>query len=375
MVVLIFETASDIHWMKDVVQFPNAISRVKMQELKATIITRPNHKQLELQNHINLFYLGESIPTNYYNFENSIYNSIETSSQWYYQACKYATKIASVLILYPFYGDASSGARYYKLKRWLSFKKSIVILKSDGTLGDKSKHKPSIKEIIKDRINYFFIDKIVIENFEIFSNLKTNYPHLSKKLYFVPNCPLNLYHSQNMIPYNMRSNNFLFVGRVSDLDKGINILLDAWSKISGKIPSWTLSIVGPYDVEFKEEWDRKFENLKIKDSVIWYGMLNPEDLIKVYGEAKIVVCSSRKESGPIVLSEAALSGCAFIGTNVGEISDVLKGLPGLVTDINEIGDVMLSFTRNDNIASEQAKTLHLQMRDRRWDNQIRNLFL
>ena len=373
-VVLVFEPASDAHWMKDVVQFPNALSQM-ISGINATLITRPNHKQKELEKHIQIVYLGESIQENYSNFEHSdfSFSKLITNSEWYLNGCRKAADIGGTLILYPWYGDPFKGAKIFKIKRWLRFKKAFVILKTDGFLKEKSQYKAGLKEKIKDYFKYIFFDKIICENLDIYSRLQINQAHLTAKITFIPNCPLNIYYSSHVTPYNERARNFLFVGRISDIEKGADLLLDNWLKIFNKVSGWILQLVGPCNDNFKNSWQLKLSEANAENSVQWYPAASPQELLNYYTNARVVVCSSRKESGPIVLSEAILSGCAFIGTAVGEIPYLLKDMPGLVNDVAKLSDEILLFALNDNLAAEQAIQLRRKIGDQKWSEQVKKI--
>jgi glycosyltransferase involved in cell wall biosynthesis len=329
-VVLVFEPASDAHWMKDVVQFPNALSEFSPSKLI-------------------------------------------TDSEWYLNGCKKAANVSEILILYPWYGDAFKGAKIFKIKRWMSFKKAFVILKTDGLLKEKSQSKALLKERIRDYFKYFFFDKIVCENLDIYSKLKLNHAHLNAKITFIPNCPLEIYYSSQVTPYHGRAKTFLFVGRISAVQKGVDILLNHWLKIFSKIKDWKMQLVGPCSDDFKNLWQSKIRDANAQSTVEWCPAASPEELRKYYTNARVVVCSSRDESGPIVLSEAIVSGCAFVGTSVGEIPDLLKDLPGLVNDVKKLSDEMLLFALNDNLAMKQAIALREKMGDRKWSEQVRKI--
>ncbi|HEV7330145.1 MAG TPA: glycosyltransferase family 4 protein [Flavisolibacter sp.] len=373
-VVLVFEPATDVHWMKDVVQFPNALSQMS-KGTNATLITRPNHKQKELEKYIQIVYLDEIIHANYSNFEYSDFctSKLITSCEWYLSACKKAADIGDTLILYPWFGDAFRGARIFKIKRWLKLKKAFVVFKTDGFLRGKSNLKLGVKGRIKDYFKYFFFDKIICENREIYTRIKTNQTHLGGKLTYIPNCPLDIYYTSQIPSYKDRAKNFLFVGRISAAQKGADILLDQWLTIFDKIKDWKLQLVGPCSDDFKQIWQSKIKDAKAESSVQWFPAASPNELLNYYKNARVVVCSSRDDSGPIVLSEAIVSGCAFIGTAVGEIPDILNDMNGLVKDVNKLGDELLLFALNDNIALEQAIRLRGKLGNRKWSEQVKKI--
>lgn len=373
-VVLVFEPACDAHWMKDVVQFPNALAQ-EMYNKNAILIARPNHKQEEIAKHIKMVFFGEPINANEAAFEVSNFSTIITQPAWYLQACKKAADFGSTLILYPWFGNSFKGAFLFKLRRWAKFKKATVIMKTDGLLQASSTHKASFRQQIKDRRRYFFIDKIITENSEVYKDMRMNNPHLSAKLIYLPNCPLEIYHKGNNTPYLERANKFLFVGRVNDKEKGADILIEAWMKIASQLPVWQLDIIGPCSPNFKKEWGIKLAGAKLLHTIQWLDAKKPDELIFHFQNAKIVVCPSRKESGPIILSESVLCGCSFIGNAVGEIPDVLNGLPGLVNDEYTLEKQMLFFAQHPEIASQQAEALFERMKDRKWSVQLKKAAL
>lgn len=373
-VVLVFEPASDAHWMKDVVQFPNALAE-ELFKKKAILLTRPNNYQQEIAQHIDLVFLGGMVRENETVFATSNFSAIVTDRQWYSEACKIAAKLGNILILYPWYGNPFKGAFSFKLRRWFKNKRGTVILKTDGLLQDRAAHHTTLKQRWKDLRQFYLIDKIIIENRRVYTDLRRYSPQFTSKLAYIPNCPVDIYSNEKLVRYSDRHNKILFVGRVDDWEKGADILLEAWINIASQITTWRLEIAGPCSKTFKEHWSNKLKVMNIEKSIHWVGPKDPVELITHYSSSKIVVCSSRKESGPIILSEAALSGCAFIGTMVGEIPEVLDGLPGLIQGSVTLEDQILYFIKHSEVAEAQSKMLLHRMKDRKWSLQIKKAFL
>jgi glycosyltransferase involved in cell wall biosynthesis len=248
-----------------------------------------------------------------------------------------------------------------------------VVLKTDGALSERSLSKAGFSQRVKDFFSYFFIDKIICENEYFYQKLVENQPQLRSKLVYIPNCPLEIYHSQTPVPFAGRPNDFLFVGRGDDPQKGLDILIEVWKKKQPFLGDWKLLVAGSCAVDLRNKWQQELADLDMADSVLWLGTFNPENLRITYNSAKVVVCPSRHDSGPIVLSEAILSGCAFICTEVGEVPIKIEGLPGLVKNETELGNVMLEFARNPSLAESQAMTLSCRMKKRSWDLQTRTL--
>lgn len=371
-VVLVFEPATDAHWMKDVVQFPNALA-IQLEQKKSLLITRPNHKQDTLKKHVDILFLGKEEKRNEQDFQKSNFSEIIYDTDWYLKACKVAASRGSILVLFPWYGDFAKGAKLFK-EKGVKRINSKVILKTDGLLKSKSYRKATLKERWKDYFKFYYIDFVVCENIEDYKRMMINQRHLKSKLVYIPNCPLDLYHDQIPQAFSNRENKFLFVGRTDDPEKGLDILIDSWIKIAAKIPGWLLQIAGPSTDEIRSLWNEKLKSADLITTVKWLDSVNPDQLKELYNSAKIVVCSSRKESGPIILSEAILSGCAFIGTSVGEIPEILKDLPGLVTNVKNLDKQILYFVEHPEIAANQAHILYERMKERRWSKQVESIF-
>ena len=92
----------------------------------------------------------------------------------------------------------------------------------------------------------------------------------------LPNCPLDVYSSEEPISYDQKSNAFLFVGRVDDAAKGFDVLINAWISVHEKIPSWKLLITGMLSSENKVKWEKLLNDGNLRESVEWLGYLETE---------------------------------------------------------------------------------------------------
>jgi glycosyltransferase involved in cell wall biosynthesis len=110
----------------------------------------------------------------------------------------------------------------------------------------------------------------------------------------------------------------LFVGRVERL-KGIDILLDALSKIRGK--DVVAFIVGSVT-------DRKLTIVNITSDirckVKYLGPLVGSKLYNIYAIADIFVLPSRLETAPLTILEAQAFSLPIIATDVGDVSEGLE---------------------------------------------------
>lgn len=127
----------------------------------------------------------------------------------------------------------------------------------------------------------------------------------------IPN-PVGMGLQPNLL--NKRTDSVLFVGRL-DRDKGIDLLVDAWTKITDTTKH--LVIIG--------EGSWKMRLAQLKDSTIDVrGPLPNDEVRKIFAESKVAVLPSRVwENQPTVILEALAAGCHVVATDVGGVRETL----------------------------------------------------
>jgi glycosyltransferase involved in cell wall biosynthesis len=112
--------------------------------------------------------------------------------------------------------------------------------------------------------------------------------------------------------------------------KGVDVLVNAWPSVLKKNPDAVLIVAGegPEGPRLRELAER----LGVSDRVEFPGWVAVHDLPALYGSALVTVLPSRVEEGhPMALQEAALAGCALVGSDLGGIRDVVDaGRTGLL---------------------------------------------
>ncbi len=130
------------------------------------------------------------------------------------------------------------------------------------------------------------------------------------KIIYIPNgiegrfdCELNF----------KEKNRILYVGRLSE-DKGVDVLMKAFSKIKDKYPKLSLKLVGKDEGEKQklEELARSLDIYPIFSTVPY------DKMPSIYAESKAVVLPSRYEGLNLVWLESMSSGRAMFSTPVGE---------------------------------------------------------
>lgn len=112
----------------------------------------------------------------------------------------------------------------------------------------------------------------------------------------------------------------LFVGRVDDKRKGLDILLKAF-KIALEKTDATLLIVGSGD---QSQARKLVQSLDICENVIFTGFVDDLTLKKCYALCDAYVCPTRLEGFGLTILEAMAARKPIIATNVGAIPEILN---------------------------------------------------
>jgi len=122
----------------------------------------------------------------------------------------------------------------------------------------------------------------------------------------------------------------LFAGRLNHV-KGVDLLLNAWTKVNRHFPQTGLCIVG--DGDQRRDLQALASDLGIADSVHFLGRKSQHDLQQLYKQAKAVVLPSRREGLPLTLLEAGAAGAICVGSRTAGIPEIIEdGVTGYVVD-------------------------------------------
>ncbi len=114
----------------------------------------------------------------------------------------------------------------------------------------------------------------------------------------------------------------LFAGKFSSA-KGLTPLLDAWEKIAGKRPEARLHIAGAGSGPEADSYAKRFDSCG--PSVIQHGRLEQRDLAELMRNCAVLVLPSFYEGLPLVLVEAAASGCRLVASALPGVEEQLAG--------------------------------------------------
>lgn len=123
------------------------------------------------------------------------------------------------------------------------------------------------------------------------------------------------------------------VGALAELHpvKGIDILIEAWSKFPKKEDS-KLVILG--DGEAREDLEELVQVLGVADSVLFKGYR--ENAKQYLSAFDLFILPSRSENFPYAILEAGIAGAPVIATNVGGVPEIITtGENGILIDKDE----------------------------------------
>lgn len=120
------------------------------------------------------------------------------------------------------------------------------------------------------------------------------------------------------IPYSKRENIIITVGRLGTAQKNTEILLEAFQKVADKLSDWNLYLVGPVTPSFQYYLNDYFNSYPdLCNRIVLLGNItNRDQLMELYGKAKVFVFPSRVESYGIALMEAGISGTYIICSEI-----------------------------------------------------------
>lgn len=146
-------------------------------------------------------------------------------------------------------------------------------------------------------------------------------------------------------------------------EKGFDLLIQAFSEISSEFPGVVLEIAGQGPE--RPALEALTRQLGMLAQVGFPGWLPPEEMPRFLAGALIAVLPSRVEEGlPTALVEAAVAGCALVGTDMGGTRDIVEsGRTGILVPANDPGALARALKRllKD---PDEARRLGAQARSR-----------
>ena len=151
---------------------------------------------------------------------------------------------------------------------------------------------------------------------------------------------------------------FLFVGRIVR-DKGINELIEAFTKLLGKHNNVRLILVGFFERNLDPLLPKTREQIENVSEIIYAGERLGDDLIAYYASADCFVFPSYREGFPNTVLEAGAMGLPCIVTDInGSREIIMDGINGFIIpsmDVQSLFDAMKKMVE-DRVLREQMVT-------------------
>ena len=173
-----------------------------------------------------------------------------------------------------------------------------------------------ISAIIELRINYKLIDFMSIETECGMEKIK-HILNKDDKLLVVPNGCSNEYFLTNQTKIQKREESILVVSRIVE-QKGLEILVGAYAKISQKFPTWSVKIIGEIeDKNYYLQLSEMVNKRKLDKTITFLGKISDEELLELYFTSSIFCLPSIWEDDSISRREAIAAGLPVVTTEAG----------------------------------------------------------
>lgn len=205
------------------------------------------------------------------------------------------------------------------------------------------------------------IDYIAVSKFEI--ELIKKFGILDEKIHYIPH-GIDTNHfkpsdrTEILEQYNLFDKKIiLYVGRISKR-KGVDILINTFSKLKNEIPNVYLLIVGS-DYGFKNSIEKLIKSQNLKKRIIFLGFIPKTKLPKVYSIANVVVYPSKYEIfGHVILEANACEKVVIASDHWGPKELILNGKTGYLTkygDIEELKEKIIYVLNNEELQKKMGE--------------------
>ena len=139
-----------------------------------------------------------------------------------------------------------------------------------------------------------------------------------------------------------RETRILAIGRLTH-QKGFDVLLEAFARISDRFPEWRLIIAG--EGHCRADLERLAVRLGVSNRVTFAGLV--DDITSLFQRAAVFASASRFEGFPNALAEAMAHGCAVVATDcpTGPAELIDDGVSGLLVPIDDVEALAAAFER------------------------------
>lgn len=250
--------------------------------------------------------------------------------------------------------------------------KNILFLKEESEIPEVYLGNMNfIQKILFMKLHYPLFDGLLlmtnrlIHYFQIEKRNNTPFLHVPMTVNFERFC--NIEKSDKTVEY------IAYCGMLNDKKDGVNILIDAFARLSGEFPNIRLYLIG--DASTRAERDRYINQVnqnKLSGRVVFTGRVSKDKIPQLLGDATILVLprpmSLQAEAGfPTKLGEYLSTGKPVVVTKVGEIPhyltdeiNVFMAEPGSVDSLAaKLKSVLIDYP-NARIIGENGKKIVIE---------------
>ena len=125
--------------------------------------------------------------------------------------------------------------------------------------------------------------------------------------------------AKEVVPYDKRKDQFIYVGRLEEI-KGIDILLEAWKLMGTDAPELLMCGKGPL-----EDWAKEFIKKNELSNVKLLGFVQNDEVRKMIGESKALILPTQVYEGfPMTIAESYACGTPVIGSDLGNTGSLIE---------------------------------------------------
>jgi glycosyltransferase involved in cell wall biosynthesis len=184
------------------------------------------------------------------------------------------------------------------------------------------KRKMFFEEIVLKQLDGLaLMTQTLIKHYLTFSNIHPKLLHLPMTVDLDRFNQIESVLDKFEIPY------IAFIGVMDNTKDGVNILIQAFAKISTKFPNHKLYLIGGWNYDTRAHL-KMIKNLNLEDKIQWLGEISREKIPAIVKNADLLVLprpNSKQAQGgfPTKLGEYLASGVPVCATTVGEIPNYL----------------------------------------------------
>jgi glycosyltransferase involved in cell wall biosynthesis len=214
-----------------------------------------------------------------------------------------------------------------------------------------------------------FADRIVVNSEYMRNNVVFWYRVNRDKVSVIPNgVDVQMFADNNERIMLEGDPSVLFVGHLSRL-KGVDILIQAITKLRSELPNIRLHIVGGgsashFEAQAKKEGVEKY--------VIFHGLAAHSILPAYYKSADICIFPSRHEGFGIVILEAMASGIPVIASDIPSFRETISnGIDGILFksgDVDALTNEVVNLYQNPNLRKELSRNAIKKAKSYSWEN-------